>query len=80
MGDLVVGFLRRSGDEAGGRCSRSADASGDGNELQEIQGDVFIAARTGAGCSELFHKPEILRGESECLQQAMLADRRLCMT
>src|ERR1700723_3126430 len=52
---LLFGFRSGGGDEAGGRRSAPAQSRRRSDKLQQIQCDIFIAARAIRGSDSLFH-------------------------
>ena len=52
--DRVVALRRCTGDEARSGRRRAANVRRNGNKLQQIEGDIFIAARTSRGRQRRF--------------------------
>ena len=55
LGELVFGLGGRGKAEAGGGSALGAEVGVSGNELEEIESDVFRAARSGGGVAG-FHR------------------------
>ena len=52
--DLIFGLGRRRTAEAGGRRCGTAEAGAGGDEFQQVERDIFVAARAGAVEGEFF--------------------------
>src|SRR6202012_3406002 len=55
VSDLIVGFVGRGCGEPGGPDGGAADSGRGRDEFEQVEGDVFVAARGARQCRGLIH-------------------------